>query len=123
MSKERPSDRAVQTGSSTRPVEEKLRIVMAAAALGPDELGALLRREGVHAAELEQSREAVVDGANSALQGGAARSSSRGADTKRIKELSLAARSTRRFPASIGPPSCAAPSTWTSRTAPGAQGA
>ena len=28
-----------------------------------------------------------------------------------------------RFPASIGPPSCADPSTWTSRDAPGAQGA
>ena len=36
---------------------------------------------------------------------------------------SLAARSTRRFPAWIVPPSCAEPSTWTSRAAPGAQGA
>ena len=60
---------------------------MAAAALGPDELGAFLRREGVHAAELEQWRETVVDAAKLALEGGAARSSSRGADTKRIKEL------------------------------------
>ena len=87
MAKERPSDRAVQTGSSTRSVEEKLRIVMAAAALEPDELGAFLRREGVHGAELEQWREAVVEGSKSALEGGAARSSSRSADTKRIKEL------------------------------------
>ncbi len=87
MTKERPTDRAVQTGSSTRSVEEKLRIVMAAAAVGPDELGAFLRREGVHAAELEQWRETVVDAAKFALEGGAARSSSRGADTKRIKEL------------------------------------
>ena len=47
MSKERPSDRAVQAASSAWPAEEKLRIVMAAAALGPDELGAFLRREGV----------------------------------------------------------------------------
>ena len=44
--KERPSYRAVQPGTSTRSVEEKLRIVMAAAALGPDELGAFLRRKG-----------------------------------------------------------------------------
>jgi transposase len=86
MTKERPSDRAVQTGS-TRTAEEKIRIVMAAAALGPGELGAFLRREGVHEAELEQWREALVDGAKSALEGGATRSSSRGADTKRIKEL------------------------------------
>ena len=53
MTKERPSDRAVQTGS-TRPAAEKIRIVMAA---------------------------------TSALEGGATRPSSRGADTKRIKEL------------------------------------
>ena len=43
--------------------------------------------EGVHAAELEQWRETVVDGAKSALESGAARSSSRGADTKWIKDL------------------------------------
>lgn len=86
MTKERPSDRAVQTGS-TRSAGEKIRIVMAAAALGPGELGAFLRREGVHEAELEQWRVAVVDGATSALEGGATRPSSRGADTKRIKEL------------------------------------
>lgn len=86
MSKERPSDRAVQTGS-TRSAGEKIRIVMAAAALGPGELGAFLRREGVHEAELEQWRVAVVDGATSALEGSATRPSSRGADTKRIKEL------------------------------------
>ncbi len=34
-----------------------------------------------------------------------------------------ALRATRRVPAWIGPPSCAEPSTWTSRAAPGAQGA
>jgi hypothetical protein len=68
MTKERPSDRAVQTGS-TRSAGEKIRIVMAAAALGPGELGAFLRREGVHEAELEQWRVAVVDAATSALEG------------------------------------------------------
>jgi transposase len=86
MTKERPSDRAVQT-SSARSAGEKIRIVMAAAALGPGELGAFLRREGVHEAEVEQWRVAVVDAATSALEGGATRPSSRGADTKRIKEL------------------------------------
>lgn len=85
MTKEHPSDRAVQT-TSTRSAGEKIRIVMAAAALGPDELGAFLRREGVHEAELEQWRVAVVDAATSALEG-TTRPSSRGADTKRIKEL------------------------------------
>jgi len=42
---------------------------------------------------------------------------------KAVKADSLAARSTRRFLVSIGPPTCAAPSTWTSSDAPGAQAA
>ena len=87
MTKERPSDRVVQTSSDVRSASEKVRIVMAAAALGPDELGAFLRREGVHEAELEQWREAVVNGATSAIEGGATKGASRGADAKRIKEL------------------------------------
>ena len=70
MTKERASDRAVQTGGM-RSAEEKLRIVMAAAALGPGELGGFLRREGVHEAELEQWRVAVVDAAKAALDGAA----------------------------------------------------
>ena len=86
MTKKRPSDVPVQVGKA-RPAEEKIRIVMAAAALGPEELGAFLRREGVHEAELEQWREAVVDGAKSALEGGGTKTSSRGPDAKRIKEL------------------------------------
>lgn len=48
MKRERPSEHVVQSGSS-RTAAEKLRIVMAAAALAPGELGAFLRREGVHA--------------------------------------------------------------------------
>ncbi len=79
----RPSDRVVQTSSSNRSASEKLRIVMAAAALGPDELGAFLRREGVHEAELEQWRAA----AQAALENESARPPSRGGEGKRIKEL------------------------------------
>ena len=83
MTKDRPSERVVQASGGVRSASEKLRIVMAAAALGPDELGAFLRREGVHEAELEQWRAA----AQAALDGDGPRPSSRGADTKRIKEL------------------------------------
>ena len=60
---------------------------MAAAALGPDELGAFLRREGVHEAELQQWREAVVNGATSAIEGSATKGASRGADAKRPKKF------------------------------------
>ena len=87
MTNDRPSDRVVQASGGVRSASEKIRIVMAAAALGADELGAFLRREGVHEAELEQWREAVVNGATSALEGGAPKPSSRGSDAKRIKEL------------------------------------
>jgi transposase len=86
MTKKRPSDGPAQVGMA-RSAEEKIRIVMAAAAVGPGELGAFLRREGVHEAELEQWRQAVVDGAKSALEGGGPKASSRGPDAKRIKEL------------------------------------
>ena len=61
---------------------------MAAAALPPEELGAFLRREGVHEAEVEQWRAAILEAGTSALEGGsAAKGSGRGADGKRIKEL------------------------------------
>jgi transposase len=87
MSKDRPSDRVVQASGSVRSASEKLRIVMAAAALAPDELGAFLRREGVHEAELEQWRAAVLEAGQAALDSGVARPSARGAEGKRIKEL------------------------------------
>jgi len=87
MTKDRPSDRVVQASGKMRSASEKLRIVMAAAALGPDELGALLRREGVHEAELEQWRAAVLEGAQQALEGSSARPSARAGEGKRIKEL------------------------------------
>lgn len=86
MKKERPSEPVVQSGSS-RAAAEKLRIVMAAAALDPGELGAFLRREGVHEAELEQWRAAVLDAAQAALESGGPKTSARGTEAKRIKEL------------------------------------
>ena len=87
MTKDRPSGRVVPVSSSARSASEKVRIVMAAAALGPDELGAFLRREGVHEAELEQWRLAVREAGQTALEGGSARAPARGVEGKRIKEL------------------------------------
>lgn len=83
MTKDRPSDRVVQAAGGARSASEKLRIVVASAGLGPDELGAFLRREGVHEAELEQWRAAAQE----ALEKETGRPSSRGGDGKRIKEL------------------------------------
>jgi transposase len=41
--------------------EEKLQVLMEAAALDDDELGAYLRRKGIHEAQLEQWRQAVTE--------------------------------------------------------------
>ena len=77
----KPSERAVE--GRTRTMEEKLRIVMEAAAIPPNELGAYLRREGVHEAELEQWRTAV----KSAFEDSAPKPAGRGTEAKRIKDL------------------------------------
>ena len=71
----------------TRAAEDKVRIVMAAAAIPASELGALLRREGVHEAELEQWRAAVLAGAKSALDDSSPKPSARGVEARRIKDL------------------------------------
>lgn len=86
MTKERPSDRVVQTSGSARSASEKVRLVMAAAALAPGELGAFLRREGVHEAELEQWRAAVLEAGQTALEG-VNRPAARAGEGKRIKDL------------------------------------
>ena len=65
-------------------VLEKLRVVVEASQLSNEELGAFLRREGLHEAQLEQWREAAAE----ALAGGRrpkGRKASR--EAKRIKEL------------------------------------
>jgi transposase len=82
MTKPRRADPPSQVGAS-RSAEEKVRIVMAAAALASDELGVFLRREGVHEAEVEQWRASILE----ALENGGAKGSGRSADGKRIKEL------------------------------------
>jgi transposase-like protein len=64
--------------------EEKLRIVTQASELSDDELGAFLRREGVHTSQLEQWRE-VVHGAFGGQSPEARRRTL--ADRKRIREL------------------------------------
>jgi len=86
MAKERRSDRVVE--GTPRTAAEKVRIVMKAAAIPPDELGAYLRREGVHEAELEQWRAAAMEGAAAALEGASApKPAGRGPEGKRIKDL------------------------------------
>jgi transposase len=51
-----------------RPAAEKIRLVMEAAALGEAELGAFLRKEGLHEADLESLRQEVVEAAADGLE-------------------------------------------------------
>jgi transposase len=74
-------------GESRRPqdwdAEEKLQLVQEAAKLEGPELGALLRRAGVHEADLRQWRDQVDRAALAALSGTRQRS----ADQKQIRKL------------------------------------
>jgi transposase len=65
--------------------EEKLKVVMAAASLNEEQLGAFLREKGLHMAHLEQWRMQMLDG----LQHGSSKQRARGKneDTKRIRTL------------------------------------
>ena len=64
-----------------RTPEEKMRLVLASSALEGEELGAFLRREGVHEVELRDWRKAMLEG----LSGGRGRLLS--SDSKTIKSL------------------------------------
>ena len=64
-------------------LQEKLRVVVAASQLSDKELGAFLRREGLHEEQLEEWREAV----ETALGNAPKRNPKNGADARRIKEL------------------------------------
>jgi transposase len=63
--------------------EEKLRVVGEAAAVGDEGLGDLLRREGLHEADLRRFREELLSGP----RGSTLKSRKASPETKRIKEL------------------------------------
>jgi transposase-like protein len=66
--------------------EEKLRIVLEAAALSDAELGEFLRRNGLHTAQLEDWRGLVTEAAQAALAG-PKRRAKKSPEARRIKEL------------------------------------
>ena len=70
-----------------RKAEEKLQIVLKAAALSDDELGAFLRREGLHEARLEEWRTKAMEAATGALKAPHGKRSERTPEFRKIKEL------------------------------------
>lgn len=69
------------------PAQEKLRLVREAVQLSEEELGAFLRREGLHEAQLEEWRQKVEEAALGALEKPRKRRKGRSAEAKRIREL------------------------------------
>jgi transposase len=90
MSTDRPDDKLT---APTKPPhawtpEDKLAVVLEAAAVPEAELGALLRRKGVHEAQLAEWRKQVTEGAVAALRGQGGRDRKAGhAEAKRVREL------------------------------------
>ena len=78
---------AARKGSRRRTAEEKLQVVMKAAALSDDELGAFLRREGLHEAQLEEWRSRAMEGAEGALKAPHGKRSEQTPERRRIREL------------------------------------
>ena len=66
--------------------EEKVEAVLEASSFSEQELGAYLRRKGLHAAELEQWRRRVTEAATEALQGKRARKKV-SVEAKRVRKL------------------------------------
>jgi transposase-like protein len=73
--------------STHRTAQEKLRLVLEASALSEEELGAFLRREGVHEAELQAWRAKAMEAAEGALKAPHGKRSENTAERRRIRDL------------------------------------
>lgn len=82
--RKRKSEASVETKPSMpeRSGADKLRLILEASKLSGDELGAFLRREGLHEATLDQWREEAIGGLTPASKSGA-----RAGAAKRIQDL------------------------------------
>jgi transposase len=88
VSIDRRDDKSATKPPSAWSAEDKLAVVLEAAAIPDAELGAFLRRKGVHEAQLAEWRRQVTEGAVAALRG-PSRADRKGAtsDARRVREL------------------------------------
>ena len=70
-----------------RTAAEKFKIVLKAAALSDDELGAFLRREGIHEAQLEEWRTKATEAATGALKAPHGKRSENTPEARKIRAL------------------------------------
>lgn len=91
MSAESRNDKGTPAAAPVRQwsAEEKVSLVLEAAAVPEAELGAFLRSKGLHAAQLAEWRKQVTEGAVAALRGGGTKASRKAAaeEARRVKEL------------------------------------
>jgi hypothetical protein len=90
--KKRPSPSRKDSSSTKRPqdwtAEEKVALVLEAAAVSADELGAFLRRKGIHEAQLAEWRVQVTESAVAGLQGPSRRDrKAANVEARRVREL------------------------------------
>jgi transposase-like protein len=76
-----------QSRSTRRTAQDKLRLVLETSALSEEELGAFLRREGVHEAELEAWRTKAMEAAEEALKAPHGKRSENTAERRRVRDL------------------------------------
>lgn len=94
VSKDRPKANGITSTPPKRAQDwtpqQKVQAVMEAAALSDEELGAYLRRNGLHREQLEQWRKQVIEGATSALENSSSRrkrAAGPSPEQKQIREL------------------------------------
>lgn len=89
MSADRPDDNAPVKPAQQWSAEEKVGVVLEAAGIAEAELGAFLRRKGLHAAQLAEWRKQVTEGAVAALQGRGSRADRKAAnvEARRVRDL------------------------------------
>lgn len=78
---------SARKGSRGRSAREKLEIVMKAAALPDDELGAFLRRKGLHETQLEEWRSKAMEAAEGALKAPHGKRSEQTPERRKIRDL------------------------------------
>lgn len=76
-----------QSRSTRRTAQDKLRLVLEASALAEEDLGAFLRREGVHEAELEVWHATAMEAAEGALKAPHGKRSENTAERRKIRDL------------------------------------
>jgi transposase len=90
MADERSDDKSTPPRPSQQwSAEEKVAVVLEAAGVAEAELGAFLRRKGLHAAQLAEWRKQVTEGAVAALQGRPAKANRKAAsvEARRVRDL------------------------------------